>query len=297
MAAFAAGSFLLLFVGGALLNLAVQHGRLTRQHFFLAVGSLAATVSVAIVFAGFYQYEMAASLAFVGLAMTILMVISSPQGVRTAPRKLPKKQYRIPHMPVDLAAVPHVPYDALAETVTMQFHFHAEIDGATASQFLSLCRQAENLPRRTVFLLLNTNGGETRYMDIIRAAIRRLARIHDVYIVAHGLCASAGMSLLTALPVGRRLALEHTEFLIHGNLVTEEDTVDGTERKISDGELSDRWLHSLNYGDTVLTARICEECEGITPEAMDHILKHQLDYVFYTNEALALGVIGGVVDI
>jgi len=69
--------------------------------------------------------------------------------------------------------------------------------------------------RKPVVLTVSSSGGNTRVALSLYEQLRLFAKVADVSGVVVGVCMSAAVVILLALPKGRRLSSKHSLFLIH----------------------------------------------------------------------------------
>jgi ATP-dependent protease ClpP protease subunit len=106
----------------------------------------------------------------------------------------------------------------------------AEMTAELHNQIVPLLRKH---PRRTkVFLLLQTDGGDSKYGAALHDTIKRLNQYYEIYIIAEANVSSAGFYVLLSVPVRQRLSSASTTYFIHRpTLVKEYRLVGGPEEQ------------------------------------------------------------------
>jgi|GEM_PF-2739367 ATP-dependent protease ClpP protease subunit len=69
--------------------------------------------------------------------------------------------------------------------------------------------------RKPVVLTVSSSGGNTRVALSLHEQLRLFAKVADVSVVVAGVCMSAAVTVLLALPKSKRFSTKHSLFLVH----------------------------------------------------------------------------------
>lgn len=155
--------------------------------------------------------------------------------------------------------------------------FRGDVETENCSRFLADLQVAAKSTRPRVVIFLHTYGGDLYDHYTIRRAIRELNSRKPVDIMVTGHCASAGITILTSVPLANRFAADNSSFMIHAS----------TE-PFSQDEV-------LGPFNEKLLAELCAET-AIEPGSLRRLYASRQDFEFDASVAIELGLIGHIVS-
>lgn len=167
-----------------------------------------------------------------------------------------------------------------------------EINASAARAFQAACTKAAQRGG-SVLVQISTQGGVVDWGRAMYEQLRILASrpgiVVDVLVV--GVCRSAGVSIMMAVPRENRWATPRSRFMVHGAVV-----LGVNNEQIPIPQLSATVRQEMRQDDEELLAAL-REGTALSPDAVQQHIRGGRDYVFSAEQAVRLGVVGGVVDI
>lgn len=162
------------------------------------------------------------------------------------------------------------------------------IDASSASLF---AREWHHLIKKNpecVTVQVQTEGGLIVFGWSIHEQLRLLAQLVKTNVLVTGPCYSAGVPIIMAVPRERRFATKGSEFMIHrarcinqhGSVITQE-SIEEEER--------------ANHHNEHFVQGLIAQNTAILPEDLQKLISSGQDYYLNTQQALELGIIGGIV--
>lgn len=144
------------------------------------------------------------------------------------------------------------------------------------SHFRRDCTAAKAAPESTVLIYLNSPGGASEPTQAMRSMIRELQYAgKTVKIMVTAECASAALSILTAVPLEHRLCTPGSQFMTHTPV---------TSNNVPAAPEDSQW-----YVRSIVDATRVDE------NSLWELFNHGGDYWFDARKALELGIVGAIV--
>ncbi len=163
------------------------------------------------------------------------------------------------------------------------------ITNGTAEKVANTCQAARKEGLLGVHVQVHSGGGSAEAALSIIGHLQMLSSICDVRMTAVGPCLSGGLLVLMAVPCERRYSTDGAFFLIHGSAM--------------DGEIHDNFSRLDSRVSPVIGAEnsimleLLAKGTCVPRSELEVAFREHRDAIFGVEEALKLGVVGGIVPL